>query len=114
MKAYSTREVAGLLGISEQRIRGLVRSGVVAPQSGSQGRLSFSFQDIVLLRTAKGLADAEVPTRPISTSLKALAEQLPANRPLSAVRVQVDGNRVIVRDNSTLWEPETGQTVLDF
>jgi tetratricopeptide (TPR) repeat protein len=114
MKAYSTREVAGLLGMSERRVRGLVRSGVVAPHSGSQGRLSFSFQDIVLLRTAKGLADAKVPARRISTALKALAEQLPADRPLSAVRVQVDGNRVIVRDNSTLWEPETGQTVLDF
>src|SRR5690349_2229794 len=114
MKAYSTREVADLLGISVQRVRGLVRSGVVAPQAGSGGRFTFSFQDLVLLRTAKGLADAKVPPRRISSALKALADQLPADRPLSAVRVQIDGNRVIVRDNSTLWEPESGQTVLDF
>jgi tetratricopeptide (TPR) repeat protein len=114
MKAYSTREVADLIGISEKRVRGLVRSGVVAPQSGAGGRFSFSFQDLVLLRTAKGLDDAKLPPRRIMNALKALAEQLPADRPLSAVRVQIDGNRVIVRDNSTSWEPESGQTVLDF
>ncbi len=114
MKAYSTREVADLLGISEQRVRGLVRSGIVGPNAGSGRRLTFSFQDLVLLRTAKGLADANVPARRISSALKALADQLPADRPLSAVRVQVDGNRVVVRDNSTSWEPESGQTVLDF
>jgi tetratricopeptide (TPR) repeat protein len=39
---------------------------------------------------------------------------LPADRPLSAVRVQIDGDRVIVRDNSTSWEPESKQTLLDF
>jgi tetratricopeptide (TPR) repeat protein len=114
MKAYSTREVADLLGISVQRLRGLVRIGVVAPQTSSGGRFTFSFQDLVLLRTAKGLADAKLPARRISNALKALAEQLPADRPLSAVRVQIDGNRVVVRDNTTLWEPESGQTVLDF
>ena len=114
MKAYSTREVADLLGISEQRVRGLVRSGVVVPHAGAGGRFSFSFQDLVLLRTAKGLADAKLPPRRISRALKALAEQLPADRPLSAVRVQIDGDRVVVRDNSTAWEPESGQTVLDF
>lgn len=114
MKAYSTREVAELLGISAQRVRSLVRSGVLSPQSSAKGRLEFSFQDLVLLRTAKGLADAKLPPRRILSALRALAQQLPADRPLSGVRVQVDGDRVIVRDNSTTWEPESKQTLLDF
>jgi tetratricopeptide (TPR) repeat protein len=113
MKAYSTREVADLLGLSVQRVRALVRAGVVTPQH-HRGKHTFSFQDLVLLRTAKGLADANVPSRRILRSLKALSEQLPADRPLSAVRVQIDGNRVIVRDSNSSWEPESGQTVLDF
>ena len=33
---------------------------------------------------------------------------------LSNARVQIDGNRVIVRDNSTSWEPESKQTLFDF
>jgi len=114
MKAYSTREVADLLGIPAQRVRSLVRSGVVAPRSGPSGHFEFSFQDLVLLRTAKGLEDAKLKPRRILSALRALAEQLPADRPLSAVRVQIDGNRVIVRDNSTSWEPESKQTLFDF
>jgi len=113
MKAYSTREVAELLGISVQRVRALVRAGIVTPQQ-QRGKSAFSFQDLVMLRTAKGLADANVPSRRILRSLKALSAQLPADRPLSAVRVRIDGDRVIVRDSNSSWEPESGQTVLDF
>ena len=114
MKAYSTREVAELLGLSTARVRSLMRSGVVNPQRSTAGRPSFSFQDLVLLRTAKGLIDANVPARRIAKALQALANQLPTDRPLSAVRVQIDGDRVIVRDSANSWEPESGQAVLDF
>jgi tetratricopeptide (TPR) repeat protein len=114
MKAYSTREVADLLGISATRVRALVRSGVVIPQRDAAGHAEFSFQDLVLLRTAKGLDDANVSPRRVTKALQALARQLPTDKPLSAVRVQIDGSRVIVRDNLGTWEPESGQAVLDF
>jgi len=114
MKAYSTREVAELLGLDIARVRSLMRSGVVTPQRNNAGHAAFSFQDLVLLRTAKGLIDAKVPARRITKALQALASQLPTDRPLSAVRVQIDGDRVIVRDSSSSWEPESKQTVLDF
>jgi tetratricopeptide (TPR) repeat protein len=114
MKAYTTHEVAELLGLSATRVRALVRAGVVTPSRDERGRPAFSFQDLVLLRTAKGLGDAHVSTRRITKALRALASQLPTDRPLSAVRVQIDGDRVIVRDSNSSWEPETGQTLLDF
>ena len=114
MKAYSTHEVAELLGLTTARVRSLLRSGVVNPQRAPNGRATFTFQDLVLLRTAKGLIDAKVPARRITKALQALANQLPTDRPLSAVRVQIDGDRVIVRDNTSTWEPESKQTVLDF
>jgi tetratricopeptide (TPR) repeat protein len=114
MKAYSTREVAELIGLDVARIRSLMRSRVVTPQRDASGRASFTFQDLVLLRTAKGLMDANVPARRITKALQALANQLPTDRPLSAVRVQIDGGRVIVRDSASSWEPESKQAVLDF
>ena len=114
MKAYSTSEVAELLGLSPARVRSLIRSGIVTPQRSDAGRATFTFQDLVLLRTAKGLIDANVPARRITKALQALASQLPTDRPLSAVRVQIDGDRVIVRDSANSWEPESKQTVLDF
>ncbi|HLF10019.1 MAG TPA: tetratricopeptide repeat protein [Gammaproteobacteria bacterium] len=115
MKAYSTREVAELLAIPAQRVRTLARAaGLLDPQRSSGKRHRFSFQDVVLLRTAKGLAEAKLDPRRIWRAIKALSAQLPPDRPLSAVRVQVEGTRVIVRDNNTAWEPESGQTILDF
>ena len=114
MKAYSTREVAELIGLDVARVRSLMKSGVVTPQRDSAGHAAFTFQDLVLLRTAKGLMDAKVPARRITKALQALARQLPTDRPLSAVRVQIDGDRVIVRDSASSWEPESKQTVLDF
>lgn len=114
MKAYSTREVAELLGIPVRRVRRLAAAGLMSPQRSSGNRFLFSFQDLVLLRTAQGLDDAKVPRRRIVTALKALAAQLPPDRPLSAVRVRVEGAHVVVRDNNLAWEPESGQTLLDF
>jgi len=40
--------------------------------------------------------------------------QLPSGRPLSAVHISAVGDRVLVRDESNLWEPDSGQTLLDL
>jgi tetratricopeptide (TPR) repeat protein len=114
MKAYSTREVAELLDMRPERVRVLARSGLIRPQRTAGGHYRFSFQDLVLFRTAKGLGEAQLGPRKIWRALKALSEQLPPDRPLSAVRVQVEDARVLVRDSNTTWEPESGQTILDF
>src|SRR5204863_8384727 len=47
-------------------------------------------------------------------ALSKLRAQLPTGRPLTAVRITAEGESVVVRDGATLWEPESGQTVLDF
>lgn len=115
MKAYSTREVAELLAIPPQRVRALARAaGLVAQSARGAKPYRFTFQDVVLLRTAKGLTEAKLDPRRIWRAIKALAAQLPPDRPLSAVRVQIEGTRVVVRDSNTAWEPESGQTILDF
>lgn len=115
MKAYSTREVAELLAIPAQRVRTLARAaGLVDPGRSVRKPLEFTFQDVVLLRTAKSLQEASLPPHRIRRTMKALAARLPAGRPLSAVRVQLEGSRVVARDRNTAWEPESGQTLLDF
>ncbi|MDX1495450.1 MAG: tetratricopeptide repeat protein, partial [Longimicrobiales bacterium] len=83
--------------------------------SVSRGRrYVFSFQDIVLLRTARELLDADVPARRVGEALEALREQLPEGRPLSAVTISALGDRVLVRDEDATWEPDTGQLTMDF
>jgi tetratricopeptide (TPR) repeat protein len=43
-----------------------------------------------------------------------LKEQLPSDRPLSAVRVTAQGDEVVVHEGRTAWAPESGQRLLDF
>jgi tetratricopeptide (TPR) repeat protein len=111
---YSTREVATLLGLSQAQIRSCARAGFVAPQIGPRGELLFSFQDLVLLRTAKALLAARIPQRRIRIALQNLHAQLPQGQPLTAVRISAQGHHVVARDGGEAWHPESGQTLLDF
>src|SRR5260370_1505476 len=111
---YSTREVATLLGLSQAQIRACARSGSVAPPSGSRAQLLFSFQDLVLLRTARALLAARIPRRRIRIALENLHAQLPQGEPLTAVRIAAQGHHVVARDGGEAWHPESGQTLLDF
>jgi len=114
MKGFSTREVAEVLGLPTSKILFWTRSGLLTPERGPKGSYVYSFQDIVLLRAAKELLDAEVPTRRVREALESLREQLPVGRPLSAVHISAIGDRVLVRDGDAVWEPDSGQLRIDF
>ena len=115
---YTTREVADAVGLAPQRIRGFVQSSVLSPRRGRAGEYRFSFQDIVLMRTAKNLLDADVPSRKAVAALRSLRNGLAVGqstrRPLSALRVRADGGAVVVRDKDALWNAQTGQGHLPF
>ncbi|HEY2028838.1 MAG TPA: tetratricopeptide repeat protein [Myxococcales bacterium] len=111
---YGAREVAKMLGLSVAQVRSYVKAGFLEPARGPRGELRFSFQDLVLLRTAKGLVSARIPPRRVRTALRKLREQLPEGRPLRAVHIQADGNRIVVGDGSASWVPESGQVLFDF
>ena len=113
MTGYSTKEVAKLLELDVARVRSMVKAGFLSP--ARQGReLYFTFQDLVLLRTAKGLVDARIAPARVKRVLALLKEQLPNGRPLTAVAIAAEGNRVVVRDGSIRWNPEDGQALFNF
>jgi tetratricopeptide (TPR) repeat protein len=99
--------------MSEARIRELVRSGLPQPERRGR-RYAFSFQDLVVLRTAHELIANDVPAAHVARALRSLVEELPEDRPLSGLRIWADGARVVVQDGAVCWNPESGQTVLDF
>src|SRR5437879_4154172 len=70
MKGYTSRDVAKLLGLTVAQVRGFARDGFLTPGRGRRGELLFSFQDLVILRTAKGLVAARIPTRRIRRALE--------------------------------------------
>src|SRR5690606_31703404 len=69
---------------------------------------------LVFLRVVKGLASARVPPRRVHQALRRLREQLPEDRPLSALRLAALGGEVVVRERDRVWSPATGQYWLDF
>jgi tetratricopeptide (TPR) repeat protein len=114
MAGYTTEEVSRVLGLSPAQIRSYTRAGFLSPARTARGALRFSFQDLVLLRAAKGLTAARIPAAKIRGSLRRLKQQLPAGRALSELRITAEGHRIIARDGAVAWNADSGQLVLDF
>lgn len=111
---FSLREAARIVEVPEARLRVLARAGLLAPQRGPIGPLSFGFRDLLLLRTTKGLLESGVPMRRIRRIWSSLREQLAADVPLTSIVFRADGEQVVASDGSTAWQAESGQFLLDF
>ena len=111
---YSADEVARLLDVTPARLAALLRAGLLSPERDEAGAPRFSFQDLVLLRTAKELLDAEVAPARVRRALERLRERLPDGRPLTALRIAAEGARVVVSDGRARFDPESGQALFDF
>jgi tetratricopeptide (TPR) repeat protein len=113
MKGYSTQDVAELLDLPQDVIRDIAR-GVLDLDKSHRGRYRFSFQDIVILRTAKELLRAGVRRSRINRSLISLQGRLPQNRPITSLRITGDGGAVVIRDQDKVYNPESGQIHFNF
>lgn len=103
-----------MLGLSRSAIVRLVEMGFVKPRRGPRLAYLFSFQDVVLLRTAHELRAASIPTAKILRSLRRLKDELPAEAPLSGLRITAVGNDIAVRNRDAQWAADTGQLLMDF
>jgi tetratricopeptide (TPR) repeat protein len=108
------REVEKLLRLPRRTIHGLVKAGFVTPARGPRRAYLFSFQDLIVLRTAQALAAANIPAKRITKSLKELRRHLPAAMPLSGLSIGAVGDRVVVKEGASRWQAESGQYVLAF
>jgi len=114
MHPYGVRDVEKLLRLPRSTIRALIAAGFVTPARGPRGRWLFSFQDLIVLRTAQALAEADVPQRRITRSVRQLRRHLPETMPLSGLSIGAVGDRVVVREGGSRWQADSGQYVLEF
>jgi tetratricopeptide (TPR) repeat protein len=114
MQTYSLRDLQSALGISRAVIAGLVASGFVTPTRGPRNEYRFTFQDVVLLRTAYSLRQARIPARKILHSLRRLRASLPNEVPLTGLRITAVGNEVAVQDGGSRRHVDSGQLLFDF
>jgi len=114
MQSYGVTDVERMLQLSRSTIRGLISRGFVAPARGPRREYRFSFQDLLVMRTARALVKAKVPPRRIGRSLNALRRQLPKSVPLSGLTICAVGNDVVVRKGGNRWQAESGQYLLEL
>ena len=103
-----------MLGLSRSAIVRLVALGFVKPKRGPRQAYLFSFQDVVLLRTAHELRAANIPGSKITRSLRRLKDELPTEAPLSGLRITAVGSEIAVRDGAAQWQVDSGQLLMDF
>jgi tetratricopeptide (TPR) repeat protein len=114
MHSYGVRDVEKLLRMPRSTIRALVGAGFVTPSRGVRNAWQFSFQDLIVLRTAQTLAAANIPQRRIVRALKDLRARLPDEMPLSGISIGAHADQVVVREGGSRWQAETGQYLLAF
>jgi tetratricopeptide (TPR) repeat protein len=114
VQRFGVREVEKLLRLPRRTIHGLIRAGFVSPRRGARQAYEFSFQDLIVLRTAQALAAANVPAKRITESLKELRRHLPQSMPLSGLSIGAVGERVVVKEGTSRWQADSGQYLLAF
>jgi tetratricopeptide (TPR) repeat protein len=112
VQTYSVQDVERVLRLSRSTIRGLIKTGFVQPARGPRRELRFSFQDLIVLRTARALLEAKISRRRINRSLEELRRHLPQQMPLSGLSISAIGDRVVVRDGKNHFQVDDGQYVL--
>ena len=111
---YTLRSIEEMLGLGRSAIASLISAGFVSPTRGARNEYRFTFQDVVLLRTAHHLKIAKIPPRRLLRSLRQLRAKLPAEMPLTGLRIRAVGNDVAVRNGDAQWESDSGQLLMDF
>ena len=111
---FTLRRVQALLGLSRTTVAGLIAEGFVTPTRGPRKAWRFTFQDLMLLRTAFALQASNIPPRKILRSLARLKATLPQELPLTGLRITAIGADVAVRSAQGQWQASSGQLLMDF
>ena len=111
MHVYDAKDIRRLLGLPASTVRALARAGNIHPVR-RDGRLHYSFHDLVILRTASALRAARISSQRINRTLKELRRALPGGAALGSLSLPALGNRIAIREGQTLREPDSGQYAL--
>jgi tetratricopeptide (TPR) repeat protein len=113
MHAYNTKDLERLFGLPASAVRSLTQAGHISPVKRG-GRLHYSFQDLLMLRTASALRAANISAHRINRTLQTLRATLPAGAALNKRSLTALGNQIAIREGKMRWESDSGQYVLEL
>lgn len=108
---FSRQQVAALTGLSGRQLSYWRMTGLVVPDTYTAGgHARYSFTDLVALRAARRLLDADISLQRIRKCLQTLKSFLPAaERPLVELSLVVTGDVVLVFHGEHAFDALTGQ-----
>jgi tetratricopeptide (TPR) repeat protein len=96
-------------GLSEQQLKSWERQNLIAAAT------SYTFSDLLTIKTLIRLREEKVPVREIARALHSLRGKLgEVKQPLAELRVVLDGKRITVHVGGQKMEAVSGQILLDF
>jgi DNA-binding transcriptional MerR regulator len=99
---YSAADLCRILRLDASQLRACLRAALLPPP-GVGRSCTYSFQNLVVLRTAKGLTDAGVSVAKIRKVLECLERQLEEDTSIASVKIYASGKRVVVWDGASRW-----------
>ena len=109
--SFSRQQVAAITGLSSRQLSYWRKTGLVTPQNYTEGgHARYSFTDLIALRTAKRLLDANISLQRVRRCLQSLTRFLPTtNHPLVELSLVVTGDVVLVFHGERAFDALTGQ-----
>src|SRR5664279_156394 len=111
MHAYDTKDLERLFGLPASAVRSLARAGHISPVKRGR-RLHYSFQDLLMMRTASALRAANISAHRINRTLQTFRAALPAGATSNKRSLTALGDQIAVREGKLTWESDSGQYVL--
>lgn len=110
---YSAADLRRILRLDGSQLRACLRAALL-PVPSEDSCCAYSFQNLVVLRTAKGLTEAGVSVSRIRKVIECLERQLDDETSISSLKIYASGKRVVVWDGASRWQPDSGQFLLNF
>src|SRR5215510_6457351 len=111
---FSTRSAARILAVSPERIRYWVKQRLVNPSATEGRNYRFAFNDLLVMRLAKELLGSRRNLDPLQRSLERARELVPADRPVTSLKLVNEDGRIVVSEGGVLIEAESGQLLFNF
>jgi len=99
-----------MLRVTEQQLRSWERQGLL-----DAGATSFSFHDLVALKTLLKLREQHIPPRIISRAMASLKQKLAGvEHPLSELKIISDSGKIAVQIDGQTMDAISGQLLLNY
>jgi tetratricopeptide (TPR) repeat protein len=111
MHEYSQADLNRLFRLPASLIGALARAKYITP-TAAVGKTSYTFQDLLILRTASALKAAKISTPKITAALGNIRASLPPGSVITTLALAASGKDVAMREGTRMWEATSGQYAL--